>query len=67
VPSREWWRAEARRCAEDGHPAAAVAAMACALVGEDQASDPAAFRSLYPDTWARLETYAEALGVPLPD
>jgi hypothetical protein len=67
VASREWWRAEARRCAGDGHPKAAVAAMACALVGEDQASDLPAFRSLYPDTWARLALYAEALGVELPD
>jgi hypothetical protein len=67
VPSREWWRAEARRCADDGHPAAAVAAMANALVGEDQAADLPAFRSAYPDTYARLASYAEALGVPLPD
>lgn len=66
MASREWWRAEARRCAEDGHPQAALAAMACALVGEHMARDPAAFRRQCPREWEQLETYAEALGVPLP-
>lgn len=66
MPSREWWRAEARRCAEDGYPHAALAAMACALAGEKLAANAAEFRRVLPEQWKQLETYAEALGVPLP-
>lgn len=66
MPDTEWWRAEARRCAEDGHPKAALAAMAIALVGEALASDPPTFRRHSPAEWAQLEAYADALGVELP-
>jgi hypothetical protein len=62
----EWWRQEARKSAEDGHPAAAVAAMANALLGPLLAQDADEARRICPQEWAQLVTYADALGVVLP-
>ena len=53
-------------CADDGHPYAAIYAMACALVGEEAAQDAQGLRDVYPGEWAELQAYAQALGVPLP-
>lgn len=58
-----YWRNEAKIAASDGHPHAALFAMAKALLPADLVATPGAARATHPHEVAELEQYASALGL----
>lgn len=58
------WRNEARLCREDGHPHAALAAMAYALFGWHFQNGTRPLCEVNPDAWDELDLYRRTLGLP---